>query len=399
MIAQPRPAAPSPVLLAFGGFCALAAAMGIGRFALTPVLPFMSEAIPLSASQAGLIASANYLGYLVGALAVMAVGKDRIGTGFLLSLAGSATTSALMAIDGGLVWLALVRFLGGIASAGVLVFCSTLVLDRLAAAGRGELAQFFFSGVGIGIALSAATVGWLASEGAGWQGLWAACGLVSAVLCVGAALFVVARAPRTAAPTTESTVPARARISPALVRLAIAYALFGIGYVVTATFLTSILRQSETLAPFEAPAWAAVGLAAAGSVWVWGRVSAWLGGAWAFSLACLAEAVGVAASVTFSGLAGMTLAAVLLGGTFMGITSLGLIEGRRLAGGDPRKVMALMTACFGTGQMVGPTLAGLIADATGSFYWPSMAAASLLVLAALMVGPLSGPRPARASAK
>ena len=254
MIAKPRPAAPSPVLLAFGGFCALAAAMGIGRFALTPVLPFMSEAIPLSASQAGLIASANYLGYLVGALAVMAVGKDRIGTGFLLSLAGSATTSALMAIDGGLVWLALVRFLGGIASAGVLVFCSTLVLDRLAAAGRGELAQFFFSGVGIGIALSAATVGWLASEGAGWQGLWASCGLVSAVLCVGAALFVVARAPRTAAPTTESTVPARARISPALVRLAIAYALFGIGYVVTATFLTSILRQSETLAPFEAPA-------------------------------------------------------------------------------------------------------------------------------------------------
>ena len=73
MPAKPRPASASPVLLAFGGFCALAAAMGIGRFALTPVLPFMSEAIPLSAYEAGLIASSNYLGYLIGALAVMAV--------------------------------------------------------------------------------------------------------------------------------------------------------------------------------------------------------------------------------------------------------------------------------------------------------------------------------------
>ncbi|WP_208985417.1 YbfB/YjiJ family MFS transporter [Stappia sp. P2PMeth1] len=397
MPAKPRPASASPVLLAFGGFCALAAAMGIGRFALTPVLPFMSEAIPLSAYEAGLIASSNYLGYLIGALAVMAVDKERIGLGFLLSLAGSVATSALMAIDGGLVWLALVRFLGGIASAGVLVFCSVLVLDRLAAAGRGDLSQLYFSGVGIGIALSAVTVGWLAREGAGWQGLWAACGLVSAVLCTGAATFVVTRAPRGAAAPASSPPPPRAHISPALVRLATAYALFGIGYVVTVTFLTSILRQSETLAPFEAPAWAAVGLAAAGSVWVWGRVSAWIGGAWAFSLACLAEAIGVAASVLFSSMAGMALAAVLLGGTFMGITSLGLIEGRRLAGGDPRKVMALMTACFGTGQMVGPTLAGLIADATGSFYWPSMAAAALLVVAAALVGPLSGPRPARPS--
>lgn len=397
MPATPRPTAASPVLLAFGGLCALAAAMGIGRFALTPVLPFMSEAIPLSASEAGLIASSNYLGYLIGALAVMAVDKERIGLGFLLSLAGSVATSTLMAVDGGIIWLAAVRFFGGIASAGVLVFCSVLVLDRLATAGRSDLSQVFFSGVGIGIALSAITVGWLAHQGAGWQGLWAACGLVSAVLCAGAATFVVTRAPRGTAAPTANPAPSRARISPALVRLAAAYALFGIGYVVTATFLTSILRQSEALAPFEAPAWAAVGLAAAGSVWLWGRVSARVGGAWAFSLACLAEAVGVAASVTVSGLAGMALAAILLGGTFMGITSLGLIEGRRLAGGDPRKVMALMTACFGTGQMVGPTLAGLIADASGSFYWPSMAAATLLIVAAALVGPLSGPRPARPS--
>ncbi len=399
------PATERPLALALGGLLALAAAMGIGRFALTPVLPYMSEAIPLSASEGGLIASANFLGYLVGALGAAALPPSRLAAGFLAALAASAATSAGMAIDGGLAWLALVRCAGGIASAGVLVFSSTLVLERLARAGRGGLASLYFSGVGIGIAISALTVGWLAREGSGWQGLWLACGIVSALLCAGAAILIRPSGTRAGAARAASNPPAspaasassgRPGLSPALVRLAVAYALFGIGYVVTATFLTSILRASERLAPYEAPAWAAVGLSAAISVWLWSRVSARIGGASAFALACALEAVGVAASVTFTGTAGLGLAAVLLGGTFMGITSLGLIEARRLSGGDPRKVLALMTACFGLGQMVGPTLAGLVADATGSFYWPSMAAAALLIVAALLVGLFAG-REARAT--
>jgi MFS family permease len=388
----------SPFRLAMGGFLCLAAAMGIGRFVLTPILPYMAETIPLTAAQGGFVASANFLGYLLGALGATAFPRRHLQAGFAVGLAGSVLTTGMMALDDGVVFLAAIRFLGGLASAGVLVFSSTFVLENLAAGGNAKLGDVHFAGVGIGIAFSAVVVGGLAHGGGNWRGLWEGSGLLSLALCCGAWVCLApgmraeaeaARAPVPVGADAGTKRRSPARIPPALMRIALAYGLFGIGYVVTATFLTSILRASESLAPFEAPAWAAVGLSAAISVWVWGRIAARIGLGRGFALACVLEAIGIAASVLVPGVAGLAIAAILFGGTFMGITSLGLVEARRLSTGDPRRLLGVMTACFGVGQMVGPTLAGLIADATGSFYWPSLGAAAVLLLAALLVGPFA----------
>ena len=78
----------------------------------------------------------------------------------------------------------------------------------------------------------------------------------------------------------------------------------------------------------------------------------------------------VAASVLWITAPGILLAAALLGGTFMGLTALGLIQGRQLASGDPRRTLAIMTAAFGVGQIVGQAVAGVVYDATGSFVAP-----------------------------
>ena len=128
-----------------------------------------------------------------------------------------------------------------------------------------------------------------------------------------------------------------------------------------------MVRADPVLQPAEHLVWLCVGLTAAPSVALWG----WAGRRWgnerAFAVGCLIEAVGVALSVLGGGIWLILLAAGLLGGTFVGLTAIGLIEARHRSTGDPRRNLALMTAAWGLGQMVGPTLAGVLFDALGSY--------------------------------
>src|SRR5215217_5852775 len=163
---------PPHLLPLLGGILALAAAMGIGRFAYTPLLPAMQQAAGLDPTQAGLLAAANYAGYLVGALlaafAVPASGRTRI---LLVSAVTVAVTTALMAVTTGLAAWSVVRFAAGLASAGVLVLATGLVLDDLRRQGRAALPGWLFSGVDLGIVVSGIVVR-LTGEALGWRGDW-----------------------------------------------------------------------------------------------------------------------------------------------------------------------------------------------------------------------------------
>ena len=55
-----------------------------------------------------------------------------------------------------------------------------------------------------------------------------------------------------------------------------------------------------------------------------------------------------------------------------------------MATGDGRRVLAVMSSAFGRGQIVGPSFAGALYDALGSFTVPAMVAAGALVLAAAL---------------
>lgn len=388
---MPAPAR-SPVALAFGGFLALAAAMGIGRFVYTPILPFMSEALNLPANDAGLIASANFLGYLAGALA----GASRFLPGgprvwFLGGLLVSALTSAAMAATTSLTAFLVIRFVSGGASAFVLVFSTTLVLERLTATGRAGLSALHFAGVGCGIAFSALMVAGVAHLSTDWQSLWlASAGGTFLFLCV-AAFLVPSEKP---APVSPAIRPAALETAPpgasgARLRLVLAYGLFGFGYVITATFVNVIARASPALQPTEPFVWLTVGLCAAPSIYLWNLIAARTSARRAFALACVLESAGVALTALTLEPALFLAGAGLLGATFMGITALGLMEARhQVSAAGPaaiRRILAVMTASFGLGQVAGPWFAGLLHHATGSFSAASLAAAAALLVAAALV--------------
>ena len=103
-----------------------------------------------------------------------------------------------------------------------------------------------------------------------------------------------------------------------------------------------------------------------------------------FGIACVVEAIGVVCSVVWINITGLFVASAFLGGTFMGITALGLMAARALSGDEPRRVLAIMTAAFGLGQIIGPVVAGYGSDLTGSFLLPSLMAAMALCISAIL---------------
>src|SRR5471032_2380388 len=365
----------APHSMAVGGLLAMASALGIGRFVYTPILPPMVDALHLTKSQAGLIASANFVGYLAGALlaTIRFPGSRRMW--LLGALAANVICLAAMGSTTSLAVLLLLRLVAGLVSAFILIFASALVLDRLAAAGRSGLSAVHFAGVGSGIAASAALVACLSD----WRTMWEA----SAAMALVASLAVLVLVPAEQAPAQAATRAARTTFPKGFAALAVAYGLFGFGYIITATFIVAMVRGSKEIAGLEPYIWVMFGLSAAPSVALW----AWLARRWGvlrtFAIVAIIEAAGVAVSALWITSATVIAASLLVGGTFMGLTALGLI-GARQGEGDPRGRIALMTASFSFGQILGPSFAGYLYDLTGSLAVPLVAAAAALVVAAVL---------------
>ncbi|MCO5063284.1 MAG: YbfB/YjiJ family MFS transporter [Rhizobiaceae bacterium] len=374
----------TPMRYAVAGMAGMAVAMGIGRFVFTPILPSMMEELGLSTTDAGWIASANYLGYLVGAFA--AAGAWGAGRERMLMLGGLVSTvllAAAMGLTENLTAFLAIRFLAGVASAFVMVFLSAIVFSHFAAAGRSQLQSVHFGGVGIGIVASSLVMGALIAGGAHWQGGWYSAAILSAI-----GLAVVAYIVREG-PVSHNggSVEPRLPRDPVLVRLILSYGLFGFGYVVTATFLVTIVRQGDGGRLFESVVWLITGLSIIPSVHLWEKLARRRGAVAVYIAGCLLEAVGVAASVAFGGWIGPLIGGALLGGTFVAITAFGIQAARMRAPQSPRRAFALMTASFGVGQILGPLAAGALAHRTGSFFAPSMLAALVLLVAAAIVWP------------
>jgi MFS family permease len=353
-------------------------AMGIGRFAYTPILPLMMDNGLFSSAGAGYLASSNYLGYLIGAvfLTVIQV-KSRswyLIAGLFLSLATTWGMGEFHSINA---WL-LLRFLSGLASAVVFVITSSIVLDRLSAVQAG----IFYGGVGAGILLTGLTVPLLARSGE-WIEVWKGLGLISLILSLVASYTLRDRSSgiKASFPAPDNHHPGvRKRV---LLCLMIAYGLEGLGYIVTGTYLVAFAKSVSNIPNITALSWILVGIAAAPSCVVWSLLALRWGKKWTLTLSMLLQAIGIAIPVVFPSSAAVVAGSLLFGVTFMGITTLSVSYAKELYPQNNRKIIGLLTAFYGLGQMIGPLIAGQLIAGNGNYNIALIGAAFIVLLGAL----------------
>ncbi|CAM5274996.1 YbfB/YjiJ family MFS transporter [Streptomyces viridochromogenes] len=355
---------------------ALAAGMGVGRFVYTPILPLMHARAGLSAAAGANLATVNYAGYLVGALAgtfaPRLVRSSAVLRGCLLALVASLAGMALTRSTA--VWL-LLRLGAGAFSAMIFVIAASSLLSHLREH-PAHLPGWAFGGVGAGIALSGLLVLVLRTVGT-WRTAWWASAALAGLLTLAA--WGLRPEPATVrSPASEpGTHPGGPRTHRWFSALFASYTLEGIGYIIAGTFLVAAINQTSP-GWIGSGAWVLVGLAAIPSAALW----AGLGRRWSrpdLLLAALAvQAVGIALPALVGGVAAALISAVLFGSTFIGVSTLALGTGAHLR--FPRAV-ALLTAGYSVGQIIGPLVAGPLVR---HGYHQALLLAAVVVLAAAL---------------
>ena len=367
--------------IAVSGMLTLAVAMGIGRFAFTPMLPIMQdEGLTLAAG--GWLASANYLGYFIGALSAiwMRVPAATMVRSSLVAIA--CLTAAMGMIHDQTFWLGL-RAAAGIASAWALIFASAWIIPRLMAAAASDLAGIVYGGVGLGVALAGVLCVLFLKLGMSSSQDWIALGVLALILtgvCWGTYGSAQHAQPVRPVAAQEATRTQNGNVDS--FRLIVCYGLYGFGYIVPATFLPVMAKNAVPDPAIFGWAWPIFGLAALCSTLAAGRLSR----RWSYRRIWAGSHVLMAAGVLIPalrpGIAGIALSALCVGGTFVVMTLVGMQEARRVAPARSASLMAAMTAAFAVGQIFGPVLVGFASSGPRGLDLVLVAAAVALVLSA-----------------
>lgn len=367
---------PAIPAIVWAGFVALAIAMGIGRFAFTPLLPLMQSDLGMGLAQGGWLASANYLGYFAGALSAAYLPWTAV-TLLRVGLLLVAITTALMGWT--TVWSTWIawRSIAGVASAWVLVATASLCLARLNASGQPEKSGWVFAGVGAGIFVAGILCLGADLRGVGASNTWLVLGALAVIAML--ATFPLWHLPAAPSASVEA---APASNGNGYRRLVLAYGVFGFGYILPATFLPAQAKALLNDQAIFGLAWPVFGLAAALSTlacgWLLKRFS--LRALWL--LAQMLMALGVIIPVFAPGLVSIMIAAIFVGGTFMVITMLGMQQAQLSGGPRARVLIANLTASFAIGQLTGPVVFSLLNEHFGA----SLTSSLYLAFGALLLG-------------
>ncbi|KKO49415.1 major facilitator transporter [Arsukibacterium sp. MJ3] len=373
------------VLLA--GFFSQLLCLGVARFAYTPLLPLMQQQTLLDDTSGGMLAAVNYLGYMAGALLAANLSdlklKDRL---YRLGLILAIVSTLGMAFTENVYWWACWRFIAGLSSAGSMLLASALIMHWLLRHKHRAELGIHFAGLGLGIALAALLVELMLAMQLEWHTQWQYLAVCAVLLAIPAWRWLPV--PEINTFTIQTNAAATLPTSRFIRVMLASYFCAGYGYVISATFIVTIVERMPGLAGSGNLSFIILGLAAAPAVLLWDRIARKIGYLKAIMLALLAQMLAILLPLWLSSLVVVLFSAALFGATFIGVVSLVLTMAGRLYPSKPAKLMGKMTLAYGSAQVIAPALTGYIADTTGQYTIGLYLAAFFVGLGALLIAVL-----------
>lgn len=367
--------------------------LGFARLSYGQLLPALQDDLRSPYSTLSTVATMNFVGYLLGTL-IMPVLLARVRNHQLLNLAALVAMNLTMlgaALSFSIWQLGAWRIFNGLFSAVATVLTMTLTLECIHPRERGQASAIIWMGGAIGLIISGLIAPTIINGAAsGWRVVWVLMGILGIVAALGYFLCrrhqsapVVQQAKMASSHSTLWTTLRPLLLPSRLLWLALAFLSFGGGYITYFTFFIALLQQQGVPALYAGFAWAAIGLAASVSAWIWGRIlDRWPSG---FTLA-VPLAFGVLGSlavltntpgIEYTGAALVGLSALLA----PPIMTTVLLK-RAVPDKDYAISYSATTAIFAIGQIVGPLLGGAIISSLG-LQAGIASSAGLLALAAL----------------
>lgn len=366
------------------GICSLIVTVGVARFSYTPLLPIMQSSTGLTEAEGGWLATANYLGYMLGVFIAASLNnlhyKYLLHRGYLL--VGILTTLAMAFSNDLVIWTAL-RFAAGVCSSGGLIIASGLILKWLVSNHHRAELGIHFSGIGISIIVAAALVEGLIHLSADWQQQWQVFAVIAALFAIPAWLWMPH--PTNDHPVATAPIKDNPPNRQYLLIMLLAYFCAGYGYVVSATFIVDIVEGVDSLQNQGQLVFILVGIAATPAVLLWDRVARKLGYLKALLLAYSIQILGILLPTTGDSLAIILFSAVLYGGTFVACVSLVLTMAGQFYPSNPAKFMGKMTLAYGVAQIIAPVSTGYLAQTWGNYNLGLYLSAAVMAVGVLLI--------------
>jgi len=350
--------------LALVGICVVAITGGLGRFAYTPIIPYMQNTLNISSADIGLIASSNYLGYLIGSIIPLIysfANKQRLT--LYLSVVVSIVTLGLMGSTSDFYLFVLLRFVQGISGAIGLVIATNLIFSQITVTGRIDLRLAHISGFGVGMFLSAIAV-WICSMfDLQWHYQW----FVIALICLVLTIPIISSPLEVGSELSIDHTSQSNKLSLGFVGISVGYFFFGFGYIIFGTFIAALAVNTPALENIQHASWILVGISAMPAIFIWQAISKLTSNHISLALSCFTCSTGILTLYFFDGMGASLFACLAYGIGVVGIVGLVLMEGKIRHAGSIKFAVAFLTTTFSIGQIVGPYISGLMIDFFGDY--------------------------------